>query len=84
LADSLLRLVRALERRGHAAIARLAIAAQSGDQAALQAVVQALAPARGFPEVAKASALAASPDARREALGQCIASLLLQALVAEG
>ncbi|RID99504.1 GTPase/DUF3482 domain-containing protein [Simplicispira hankyongi] len=84
LADSLLRLVRALERRGHAATARLAIAAQSGDQTELQAVVQALAPARGFPEVAKASALAASPDARREALGQRIASLLLQALVAGG
>ena len=82
LADSLLRLVRALERRGHSATARLAIAAQSGDHGELQAVVQALAPARGFPDLPKASVLAASQDTRREALGQRIAAQLLQALLA--
>lgn len=83
LADSLLRLVSALEMRGHAATARLAIPAQGAEHEALPSVLQALAPARGFPDLPKASVLAASQDARREALGQRVANLLLQALAAD-
>lgn len=83
LADSLMRLVRALERRGHAATTQLAIAAQSETHEALQSVVRALAPARGFADLPKASVLAASQDARREALSQRIAGLVLEALAAE-
>lgn len=84
LADSLRRLVVALERRGHAATQRLSIAADSAEQAALQSVVQALAPARGFAPEHKASALRVSRDARREALSQRVAGLLLPALAAQG
>ncbi len=83
LADSLLRLVGALERRGHAATEQLAIAAQTDGQAALQSVVQALAPARGFAQTPKASVLAASQDPRREALSQRIAELLLKTLASQ-
>lgn len=83
LADSLLRLVRALERRGHAATERLAIAGPGAGQDALQSVVWALAPARGFADGPGASVLAASPHARREALGQRIAGLLLKALAVQ-
>lgn len=83
LADSLTRLMRALERRGHAATTRLAIAAGSAEHGTLRAVVLALAPARGFPDAPKAPVLAASQDARREALSQRIAGLVLEALAAE-
>jgi hypothetical protein len=82
LAGSLMRLVGALEQRGHAATKRLAIGAQDEGDAALRPVVQALAPARGFAPDAGGPVLAASLDARREALSERIAGMLLRAPVA--
>ncbi len=82
LAGSLMRLVGALEQRGHAATKRLAIGAQDEGDAALRPVVQALAPARGFAPDTGGPVLAASLDARRQALSERIAGMLLRAPVA--
>jgi hypothetical protein len=80
LADSLVRLISALERRGHAATAQLHIPAAVAGPGTLQALVQALSAARGFASDGSAPPLAASPDARREALSGRVAALLLRSL----
>ncbi len=97
LADSLLSLITALERRGHAASARLDIpAAASGHPVAIQDatedeerqalwhVVRSLAPARGLPPAKSASATASDQGARREALIEQVAGTLLDALQLRG
>jgi hypothetical protein len=80
LADSLVRLIAALERRGHAATQHLQIGAEAAEAGPLQEVVHALSAARGFAPNEAVSLLAAGPDARREALSQRVAALLLQRL----
>lgn len=95
LADSLLTLILALERRGHAASARLDISAaaehseavetdaqtaEDDDRRALRQVVRELRPARGLPPSDGVKALASNQGARREALIEQVALPLLQAL----
>ena len=96
LADSLLTLIMALERRGHAASARLDLSAaaagvpvavedttttaESDDRRALRQVVRALRPARGLPPAQGANAIASNQGARREALIEQVALPMLQAL----
>lgn len=78
LADSLLRLIAALERRGHAALAKVDIGAGHGSDAALAFIVQMLAPARGWEPEPRAAVLDISSEARREALVQKLAGRLLK------
>lgn len=80
LADSLVRLIAALERRGHAATQRLQIGAEAAEAGPLQELVRALSAARGFAPDGSVSLLAASPDARREALSGRVAAFLLRSL----
>lgn len=96
LADSLLRLILALEQRGHAAHARLDIAARASelpvahgpsgitaedeDRSMLRQVVRALRPARGFAPSEAGKALASNQGSRREALVEEVGVRMLQAL----
>lgn len=97
LADSLLTLILALERRGHAAVARLDIAATASehpvalantaeeeDRTALRQVVRALRHARGLPPSQSKTALASSQGPRHEALMEQVAAALWQALQVRG
>lgn len=85
LAGSLLRLCAALERRGHAALAKVHVAAQAvhgQDQGAnsLSALVTSLAPARSYAHWELAPHAHASTDARRSQLVERVAQRLRQAV----
>lgn len=96
LAQSLLALIVALERRGHAAQARLNIAAaaaalaadnsqgvavpDNGECEALRQVVRALAPARGLEPIQAGLAMSGDQGSRRKALTDQVARHLLNAL----
>ena len=79
LADHLLDLARALEQRGHAAVARLQVADAQVDDG-LQDVVRALSPARGHPDWERGAlraAMGASGSAERQAVEAVAAQRLL-------